>query len=40
MASRARADAAAAGAGRSIDHVLRIDAQSGSAQVTLTSALK
>jgi len=33
--ARARADAAAAGAGRSIDRVLRIDAQSGGAPVPL-----
>jgi uncharacterized protein len=33
--ARARADAAAAGAGRSIDHVLRIDAQTGSAPVPI-----
>jgi uncharacterized protein len=33
--ARARADAAAAGAGRSIDRVLRIDAQSGNAPVPL-----
>ena len=33
--ARARADAAAAGAGRSIDRVLRIDAQSGGAPVPM-----
>ena len=36
--ARARADAAAAGAGRSIDRVLRIDAQSGGAAVPMPRA--
>lgn len=36
--ARARADAAAAGAGRSIDRILRIDAQSGGAPVPMPRA--